>query len=43
VDPLKLHTDPGFALLSGISAMIAMLLVCTFWILTGWPDGASGR
>jgi uncharacterized membrane protein YccC len=38
---LRLTSDPGLALLSGASASIAILLVCTFWILSGWPDGAG--
>jgi len=38
---LRLSSDPGLALLSGLSATIAILLVTAFWILSGWPDGAS--
>jgi len=38
---LRLNSDPGLALLSGLSATIAILLVCAFWILTGWPDGSG--
>jgi len=38
---LKLTSDPGLALLSGLSTTIAILLVTGFWILSGWPDGAS--
>jgi uncharacterized membrane protein YccC len=38
---LRLAGDPGLALLSGASAAIAILLVCAFWILSGWPDGAG--
>jgi len=38
---LRLTSDPGLALLSGAAASIAILLVCAFWILSGWPDGAG--
>ena len=38
---LRLSNDPGLALMSGLSASVAILLVTAFWILTGWPDGAS--
>jgi uncharacterized membrane protein YccC len=39
--PLKLHTDPGSAVLAGLAAMFALMLICTFWIWTGWVDGAG--
>jgi hypothetical protein len=39
--PLKLHTDPGSAVLAGLVAMFALMLMCTFWIWTGWVDGAG--
>jgi uncharacterized membrane protein YccC len=39
--PLKLHTDPGSAFLAGLAAMFALMLICTFWIWTGWVDGAG--
>lgn len=33
--------DHGLALLSALAAAIATLLVCGFWIATGWPAGAG--
>lgn len=36
-----LHRDYGMALWSGVSATIAILTVCAFWIATGWPDGGT--
>jgi len=36
-----LHSDPGLALLSGLSAFLTILLVCGVWIETGWTDGAA--
>jgi uncharacterized membrane protein YccC len=33
--------DHGLALLSAVSAGLATLLVCGFWILTGWTAGAG--
>jgi uncharacterized membrane protein YccC len=39
--PLKLHTDVQFAVLAGMSCSFALMLVCTFWIWTGWVDGAG--
>lgn len=36
-----LHRDYGMAAWSGVSAMLAILAVCAFWILTGWPEGAT--
>lgn len=39
--PLKLHTDPVSAVLAGLAAMFALMLICTFWIWTGWVDGAG--
>jgi uncharacterized membrane protein YccC len=38
---LRLTSDPGLALLSGAAASIAIVLVCAFWIFSGWPDGAG--
>jgi uncharacterized membrane protein YccC len=35
------HRDHGMALLSAVGAFIAVIVNCIFWILTGWPDGAS--
>lgn len=34
------HRDHGMALLSAISAVLAILLTSAIWIATGWPDGA---
>lgn len=36
-----LHVDYNLALLSSFSAIVAILICCAIWILTGWPDGAS--
>lgn len=36
-----LHSDPGLAILSGLSAFLTILLVCGVWIETGWSDGAA--
>ncbi len=38
---ITLHADPGASLLSGLSAALAIALVCAIWIGSGWPDGAS--
>lgn len=35
------RTEPAMALLSGVRAMLAVLLVAAFWIATAWPYGAS--
>jgi len=35
------RTDMNLAILTGIRAMFAMLLVATIWIATAWPYGAS--
>jgi uncharacterized membrane protein YccC len=35
------HVDHGMALWSAGGAILAILLCCAFWILTGWADGAS--
>jgi uncharacterized membrane protein YccC len=35
------HRDRGMALWSATGAAVAILMCCTFWIGTGWPDGAS--
>lgn len=37
--PIALHADPGFALLSGLSAAVATLIGAALWIGTGWADG----
>ncbi|GEP12382.1 FUSC family protein [Methylobacterium gnaphalii] len=35
------HRDHGMALLSAIGVFLSVLLSCTIWIATGWPDGAG--
>ena len=36
-----LHTDWGIALLSALSATVAMGICTFFWIVTAWPEGAN--
>jgi len=36
-----LHLDRGMAALSALAALLAVLVCCAFWILTGWPSGAA--
>jgi uncharacterized membrane protein YccC len=36
-----LHLDHGIALLSAFAAVVAIALVCTFWIFTGWTSGSA--
>jgi uncharacterized membrane protein YccC len=36
-----LHRDMGMALWSGAAALIAILVCCAFWILTGWSMGSA--
>ncbi len=36
----RLHLDSGMAALSGLALMAAVMLCCTFWIFTAWPEGA---
>lgn len=36
-----LHRDYGVAFRSGLTAVIATLLVCGFWIVTAWPAGST--
>ena len=36
-----LHLDYRLALRSSLAALIAVFGCCVFWIVTGWPDGAS--
>ena len=38
---MRLHTDTLFAVLSGISAAMAIVLCCALWITTSWPDGGT--
>jgi uncharacterized membrane protein YccC len=35
-----LHRDHGLAALSAVALAAAVLGCCSFWIVTGWPDGA---
>jgi uncharacterized membrane protein YccC len=41
IGPKPMHTDPGIALLSGLSAAVAMSICAFFWIATAWPEGAG--
>ncbi|WP_193323355.1 FUSC family protein [Erwinia endophytica] len=36
-----LHRDKGVAVLSALTAIVAVSITCAIWILTGWPDGAT--
>lgn len=36
---ITLHADVRFAILSGLSASLAILICCAIWIGTGWADG----
>jgi uncharacterized membrane protein YccC len=36
-----LHLDYGMAALSAFACVVAVLICCAFWILTGWPAGAT--
>jgi len=36
-----LHLDQGMALLSACSVMVATLICCVFWVLTGWSSGSA--
>lgn len=37
----RLHLDLGMAALSGAAALVAILICCAFWILSGWPMGSA--
>jgi uncharacterized membrane protein YccC len=39
--PEALHRDHGLALLSALAAVLTILVICTFWIKTGWQAGAG--
>jgi uncharacterized membrane protein YccC len=39
--PERLHHDHGLALLSGLAATVTIVLVCAFWIGTGWQAGSG--
>ena len=34
------HTDSGLAARAALGAVMTVLLACSFWIATEWPDGA---
>lgn len=36
-----LHLDQGMALLSALAAVVAILICCVFWFLTGWNMGSG--
>lgn len=38
---LHIHTDPLAAAMTGLRATLTLLLLCSFWIATAWPNGAS--
>lgn len=35
------RTDPMVAILTGVRAMVAILLVAVFWMASAWPNGSS--
>jgi len=35
------HRDQAAAIMAGITAFIALVVSCSFWILTAWPNGAA--
>jgi uncharacterized membrane protein YccC len=39
--PAVQHRDHGLALWSAAATALSVLACCTFWIATGWTDGAS--
>lgn len=41
VSTSALHLDRGMAALSALATILAVLVCCAFWILTGWPAGAA--
>ena len=41
VPATALHLDHGMAALSAFATIVAVLVCCAFWILTGWPAGAT--
>jgi uncharacterized membrane protein YccC len=40
-EPELLHRDHGLAMLSGLAAVVTILVVCAFWIGTGWQAGSG--
>jgi len=41
IAPEQLHRDHGLALLSGLAAVVTILVLCAFWIGTGWQAGSG--
>jgi uncharacterized membrane protein YccC len=39
--PPRIHRDHGVAALRGLVVALVMLVICTFWIASGWPDGSQ--
>lgn len=39
--PELVHRDHGLALLSGLAAVLTILVLCAFWIETGWQAGGG--
>ena len=39
--PERLHHDHGLALLSAFSAVLTILVLCAFWIASGWQAGGG--
>ncbi len=39
--PERLHVDRGMALFSALAAVLTILVLCFFWIETGWQAGAG--
>jgi uncharacterized membrane protein YccC len=37
----RLHLDKALALLSGLAAALTVVLLCVFWISTGWAAGSG--
>ncbi len=35
------HTERGRAAVAGATLSVALILCCSFWILTSWPEGAA--
>lgn len=35
------HRDHGMALLSAVGVFLVVLLTCSIWIASGWPDGSG--
>ncbi|HEY1413118.1 MAG TPA: FUSC family protein, partial [Rhodopila sp.] len=39
--PERLHQDHALPLLSGLAAVVTILVICAFWIGTGWNAGGT--